>query len=530
MISREVLLKLQKRPDIFFREILGAEAEPYQNKICRTVADNQRIAVSSCHNTGKSWTTARIALWFGSCFPDSKIITTAPTFNQVKNILWSELRSAHAKSKVPLGGSLNLTEWRLGEEWFALGFTPRNELTGGEGQGKASSFQGFHAQGGILVIFDEATGIPPNIWTMAEGLLTQSNVKFLVIGNPTTRNSEFFKCFKSPEWSKIYLNCFDSPNLIANGLTDIESLEREVDLIRVLSDDDAQARMRNYVVKKPHLLSTSWVVGRALKWGVRHPLFVSKVLGKFPEEGDNTLMPLGIIEEAQLRQVYPEDLVGRRKVIGVDVARFGTDSTVLTYIHGNKFICKKVLIKRDTVEVSGAVIEMARDIGMPDVIVIDETGLGGGVVDNLNQAVREKILPYNTEIRGVQFGAAPYCNKSHCDHKTDCDKSKYVNLKARMFDLLAQNLRTGLQLSDDDVYLDELPTILYAYDSKGRMVIESKDDYKKRTGRSSPDHADSLALANYGLFDDSGVGNFYQSSIWDAPETQAGNLKNGSAW
>ena len=497
--QRQMILKLRKHPEQYFEHTLGARPEDYQIRIAQTVAKNRRTAIAACHDIGKTFTIARLVLWFTNCFEYSKVITTAPTYNQVKNILWSEIRSAHAKSKIPLGGKMLQTEWHLSQQgdWFAMGFTPRNELTQGAGQGTASSFQGFHAPGGILVVFDEATGIPPNIWTMAEGLLTQAHVKFVVIGNPTSRNSEFFQCFKSREWAKVYLSCFDSPNLVASGITDMRTLEKEMDLLRSLSDTEAQSRIMSYDEPKPYLLSTSWVMGRALKWGLNHPLFVSKVLGKFPEEGDNTLMPLGICEEASLRLVYPNST--DKKCLGIDVARFGTDSTVMTYLHGHCFRTKRVLVKRDTMQVTGEAIALCQAEGWPDVITIDETGVGSGVVDALNEAKRNKIIPQKVEIRGVQFGAS-------CDDEED--KAKYVNLKARMFDLLAQDLKAGLGLPNEDVYLDELPTILYAYDSKGRMAIESKDDYKRRTGRSSPDHADSLALANYGRYRANRVGSF----------------------
>jgi len=524
----EIRKGFTKNPNLFFRTILGVEPEPYQEAINLAIADNSRTAISACHDIGKSWDLARIVLWFGTCFPDSKIITTAPTFLQVKSILWSEINAAFSKSKYPLGGQMNMTEWRLSAEWFAIGLTPKKEAQGGEGQGTQSSFQGWHAPH-ILVIFDEATGIPPAIWKMVEGLLTSASVKFVAIGNPTSRNSEFFKCFSDIEWTKIKLNCFCSPNLLANGIKDLESLEREVDYVRSLSDEDAQAHLKSYQVVRPWLISTQWVIGRAIKWGLRHPLFLSKCLGEFPEEGDDTLIPLGICEAAAIREVTP--LVTDKKLLGVDVARFGSDLSVLTYLHGHKFLGKKILVKRDTTQVAGEVIAMCNEFGWPDVITIDETGLGAGVVDVLREKQRERIIPAHVEIRGVQFGASPQCDRVRCDHKDAamCEKAKYVNKKAQMFDKLGQDLRNGLSLPDEEVYLEELPTILYAFNSKGQMVIESKDDYKKRTGRSSPDHSDSLALANFGRYDENRVG-IFTNQIEKDHSTFAGSLTSGDRW
>ncbi len=499
--TEQALERFRKEPRLFFKEVLGCELEIYQDEALQLIADNERVAISACHDVGKSWLLARVVIWFVSCYPYCKVVTTAPTYNQVKNILWSEIRSAYSRAKFPLGGKMNLTEWQVTKDgdWFAIGFTPRNELSGEQGQGSQSSFQGFHAPY-ILIVFDEATGIPYPIWTMTEGMLTSGNVKFVAIGNPTSRMSEFFRCFSSPDWTRLQLNCFHSPNLIANGITNIDELKSEISRVRAMSDSEAHERLRSYRVVKNYLLSLKWVVSMGLprKWGVDHPLFVSKVLGAFPQDSDNTLVPLGVVEAAQMRVAWPNE--SDRKVIGLDVARFGADSSVWTALHGKKYLSRKTRLHMSTPEVVGETIALARDMGGVDVIVVDETGIGGGTVDMLNEAKSDPASPNrdllrNTEIRGVQFGAS-------CDD--DADKEKFVNIKARMFRLLADDLKAadGLTLAQDaDIYLEELPTILFGYDSKGRMFIESKDEYKKRTGRKSPDDSDSLALANFGRYD-----------------------------
>lgn len=513
--KKEAALKLQRDPALFITHILGGECEPYQEVACKAITEHDRVAIAACHNVGKSWLMARILLWFLITHPKSKVISTAPTFNQIQNILWSEIRSAYRDAKIPLGGSINLTEWRLDADWFAIGFSPKNEVVKGEGQGSQSSFQGFHAED-ILVIFDEATGILPNVWTMAEGLLTSGRAKFIAIANPTSRNTEFFKCFKSPEWHKIYLSCFDSINMKVNNFNSVEDIENEVNELRLLNDIEVQKRIKSYKIEKPFMLTANWVIQKALNWGIDSPLFVSKVLGKFPDSADNTLINLGHIEDAQRRVYFP--VASDRRMMGVDVARFGTDQTVLTYLHGYKFVHKKVLAKRDTTQVVGEIIQLCNAHGLPDVICVDETGLGAGVVDGLREKVNQAQDAWRrVDIRGVQFGAAPKCDLMNCKH-TECEKAKYVNLKARMYDKLANDLKTNLQLPiNEDVYLEELSSIKYTYDSKGRMIIESKDDFKKRTGLSSPDHADSLALANYARYDEIGVGSFKGNSSFGAP-------------
>lgn len=518
-LSKDQSVKLiryfQKHPEGdrgFFKKVLGADCEDYQNRILRAIVEHDRVAISACHDVGKSWTLARVVLWFGACFPYSKIVTTAPTGRQVEKILWSEIKSAYVRAKYPLGGRMLQTQWKITEEddWFALGFSPANESSSGEGQGTQSSFQGFHAPY-VLVVFDEATGVKPALWTMAEGLLTSHNVKFVCIGNPTSTQSDFYKCFSDRSWFKINLSCFDSPNLIANDVTDLAKLQAEVEHCRSLSDEEFHARMKSYKVVKGYLLTLRWVVEKAIQWGMDSALFLSKVLGEFPEEGDNVAIPLRVVVEAQQRDVQPVS-EGDRKTIGVDVARFGTDSSVLTRMHGPNAFKKKAIFKRDTMEVVGEIVNWCQD-DMPDVIVVDETGLGSGVVDRLLELRNEGVqIHAGVEIRGVQFGAAAPCAIETCDHK-HCDRAKYANQKARMFDFLARDMRKNLSLIDEEVYQSELPSVQYRFNSKGQQVIESKDDYKKRTGRGSPDHADSLALANYGRYDEITVGSFSSAFV-----------------
>lgn len=523
--NKDLFLKLQKDPVLFFEKILGIDSlEEYQRTVIRAVQAHERVAISACHDLGKSYLMARIVIWLATCFPRSKILTTAPTYNQVKNILWSEIRAAHSKSKFPLGGKLNLTDWQLSKDgdWFAIGFSPRNEVTGGQGQGTQSSFQGFHAPT-IMVVFDEATGIQHGIWNMAEGILTSQDVRFVAIGNPTSRNSEFYNCFRSRAWHKIYLSCFDSPNLIANGVTTMRELENEVRLVESLPDSEAQERMQMYEAPRPYLISLKWVVASIIKWGFKHPLTVSKIFGKFPEEGDDTLITLNDVEDSQRRTYTP--VATDRKIIGIDVARFGSDSSVLTAMHGKQVLGKLKLDKHDTNSVVGNAIAFAKETwpdSFADIIVVDVTGIGAGVTDNLTHYV-EDTPGLTCEVRAVQFGAGVECDQEakgnyQCDHKS-CDRARFFNQKSRLYGLLGDDMKgeTGICLPPDEgIYLEELPTILYGYNSKGQMVVESKDAYKKRTGRGSPDHVDSLGLANYGRYDDLELGKFIGDDFGDS--------------
>jgi phage terminase large subunit len=514
-LKPEHIAKIRQRPEIFLKEFLGVtRLEDYHLKILKAFVDHDKIAIAATHAVGKTWITARIALFFLFLYKNSKVITTAPTGRQVKKLLWGELRAAYRKSKIPLGGRLLQTELTINDEWYAMGFSPQKEA--GEGREQTgSSFQGFHSDY-ILIIFDEATGIPADVWKMAEGLLTSGKVvKFICIGNPTSRNCEFFKCFQAFDWKKVYLSCFDSPNLRANGITNLDQLRAELEVMRSLDDEEKLNRLKSYTQSVTYLLSCRWVIERALAWGIDHPLFQSKALGQFPAEEDNVLIQIAEVENSFSRE--RRAIPGETRFVGVDVARFGEDSTVFTELIGFAHTRTKKIGKKDTVEVTGELIAWLLEHykEYPTKIIIDGTGVGGGVIDLLKERQREDFIPRNWEILEVHFGQGieiPEPLGKLDQSEDERYKQRFANLKALMFQLLADDLKESIALIEDSAYLLQLPSIKYKFDSKGRMIIESKDDYKKRTGLTSPDEADSLALANYGRHGGVKVGIFKRSS------------------
>lgn len=479
------------------REVQGVDTmEPFQKRICEALVHHERVSVAACHDVGKTFTAAKIVLWFTSSYEGAKVITTAPTYNQVKRLLWSEINSGFQRSKMPLGGKMLGTEWTIGTDWFALGFTSQPGAAGtGETQGTASGFQGFHGKY-VLVVFDEATGISPNIWTQLEGILTSGFVRFLAIGNPTSKGSKFFQTFQAPGVHKIYLSCFDSPNLKANGIVDMPSLMAEVNRIKSMEDMEAERALSSYKIVQPYLLSTRWVIERAIEWGLDHPLFVSKCLGQFPEEDDHALFSLGTVEQAMLYRDRSNTL--GPIAIGVDVARFGSDKTVITRMDGCHVTNVKKLVKKSTTETTGEVVALInacpRAKAEGAVIVVDETGIGSGVVDSLKEYQLKNMDWRHIRVIGVNFGAG---FNDEIDRIKEEKSKKYANKKAELFLMLAADMKTDITLINDAAYTKELPTIIYRFDAKGRYIIEGKEEYKKRTGMGSPDTSDSLALANY---------------------------------
>lgn len=513
MLTEEQIIglweKSQADPIFHVQEVQGVDTlEDFQAALLRAIAKYERVAVKSCHDMGKTWTMSKAVLWFLSTHPRAKIVTTAPTARQVKLLLWSEIRAGHAKAKYPLGGEMGVQEWKIAPDWWAVGFTTQKEASTGEGQ-QNSGFQGIHAEW-VLVIFDEATGIPADVWKQLEGLMTSANVKFVAIGNPTTRACEFYRCFSDSSYKKIHLSCFDSPNLRANGITDKASLEKEYNRLRTMDEEECLERLASYKVVRPQLLTTRWVMSRALKWGLDHALFLSKALGEFPIDDERCLMSLGAVEAAQRRK--PKK--GKGEVyIGVDPARFGGDLTVVTTMHDWVVKKPKAILKRRTTEISGEVIRIVNALPQRQkdktVITVDATGIGSGVIDELVEYQQEHHEWRDVEIVEVHFGHTFKEGRDGTEDDVKERNEKYANKKAEMFVLLADDIKTRMCLPErSDVYAEELPTIIYKFDRKGRWVMEDKDQYKKRTGRPSPDHSDSLALCNYGRYHSAGIGNF----------------------
>lgn len=206
----------QRDPCLFFTDVLDVKPEhiwPKMREIAESVRDNQFTVVPAGHNVSKSYTAGRLVPWFMMSFPPATVITTAPNEKQVKNILWREIRESvtNAKLEGGLGGKLLTQMWDFQEEtglkWFALGFSTKPETVTKE----ATAFQGYHNEN-VLIVFDEAAGIPDEIWKAAKSLFTDANVRFLAIGNPTSMLGEFAKVVKDPKYNVINISVLDTPN------------------------------------------------------------------------------------------------------------------------------------------------------------------------------------------------------------------------------------------------------------------------------------------------------------------------------
>ena len=463
----EAIRKLRKASSIsppFFNEwVLGASFWSKQEEIILSVRDNRYTTVRACHDVGKTYVAARTALWFLYTHPQSIVVTTAPTMRQVENLLWRELRAAHDGSKQPLGGEPLKTRLDISPDWYAIGAS----------SGDPDKLQGFHAASGhILIIVDEAAGVNEDAFEAIEGMMTSEHARMLMIGNPTSDAGSFRESHHSWTYAnKIHISVFDTPNFKNNGIRNLKDLrEVNLDVVEIVN---------------PYLVSPRWAFEKIDTWGEDSPMFQARVLGNFPSQSTNTVIPLNYIElayEPEFRKKMKEK--GGPLYLGVDPARFGNDETVITPRYGGYIPEQEISFKEDTQATAGRVKQY--NVPRPVFIGIDVDGLGGGVYDKLHD---DKII-----------GIAEIHNGGKA--LSDDTGLTFANLASQLWWRAREKFIAGeLAIPKDDKLIMQLSTRRYKFTGKG-LAVESKDDWKKRYKGKSPDRADSLI---YSLADIIGV-------------------------
>lgn len=405
------------------------------------------------HNT---FLAARIALWFLYCFRPAKVISTAPTSRQVRDLLWAELRTAHKKAKVPLGGKPLQLSLTLSTDHFAVGFSTDEDNT--------DKFTGYHSPN-QMVIFDQAAGIPTALWESAEGLMTSANCKWLVISNTAISDSEMANiCIpgrktRFGKWNIIKIRASESPNVVEG---------RDI---------------------YPGLVSFDWVKRRTEAWGKDDPLYKIFIDAEFVESSQMTVVPYQFVQPAFENAGEVDGTIE----IGVDVARSGLDSTVFFARSGTKALRIHRLTGHDTMEVVGALVEFVREVeefyGMPvTAIKIDVIGIGAGVYDRC------------VELEEIDLPVIAVNNAE----KAVVDPDRYLNLRAEQCWNFRRLMETGA-VGLADVVVNDLDIMEYLKQdinimrykisqSSGKIQIWSKEDLKLILGR-SPDYFDSCVLA-----------------------------------
>lgn len=418
----------------WMNDVMGERPWSRQREIANSVRDNRYTVVPACHDSGKSWCAAALACWWIAAHPlgKARVVTSAPTQQQVESILWEEMRRMHRAADLP--GKMGKTEWSIDGQLVAFGRKPSDYAQ--------AVFQGIHGEF-VLVILDEACGISANIWTAAETQVTSESSRMLAIGNPDDASSPFAKvCAPNSGWKVIRIPAHETPNFTG------EKVAPEV----------AQ-----------ELLSKLWVKEHERWEGTA--LWSSKILAEFPDDSEDTLIKLSLIQRACERTLSkaPES------ILGVDVGRHGTSETVIVERRGDHARVVYAHAGRDLMQTVGAIQRFFRG-DRTLVVKVDDIGVGGGVVDRLKQ-LKMKVI-------GLNGGRRPK------------DQQRFVNARAEWWWHLREIFEAGdIDIDpNDEVLLEQLSSVRFGYDQFNRIFIESKDDMRKR-GLSSPDRADALVLA-----------------------------------
>ena len=452
------LVKRMRADPVFVQEkILGTTPWAKQVEILESVRDNAVTGVASCHGMGKSHIAAGITLGFLFSFEPSIVITTAPSDRQVRGVLWKYIGTQHSNALMDLGGECLTQELKVRRDWFAWGFTaPEYD---------PDKFQGFHEEN-ILVVVDEACGISARIFDGIDGVLSSGNARLLMIGNPTDPNTEFGRAMKRPNVNKIWVSAFETPNFTKFGITE-----------RDIIDGTWEAKIGGAELPIPQLVTPHWVADKWYKWGPDDPRYISRVLGRFPEASDDSLIPYRYVTQAVSHNAPGFG----DPVYGADVARFGPDRCVLMRRKGGQLRVVDSFGKSDTMETAR---RFARTIRKdPGPVNIDSIGVGAGVFDKMIDMQEEGDLPDNIEIRGVEVGRAAL------------DDENYYNRRAELAYMMRDAFENGeLDIDpDDEDFIEELTAVQWRPDTKERVKLEPKDDTKDRLGR-SPDKFDAAML------------------------------------
>lgn len=439
----------QRDPVGWVQGRIGQTVWSKQRQILEAVRDHRRVAVRSGHGVGKSHVAALVACWWldthepGTAF----VVTSAPTFPQVRAILWRYIRRMHAAGDLP--GRVNQVEWHMGGELVAFGRKPSDY--------SESAFQGIHAPH-VLVILDEACGIAPQLWVAADALTTNDGCRLFAIGNPDNPATEFRRvCAPGSGWHVIGISAYDSPNLTG------EPVPPAV----------AQA-----------LVSAEWVEEKRREWGEDNPLYRSKVLGEFSEDSEWQVVRSSDVAACRIapEEPHPADVLLPVE-LGVDVGG-GGDETVIRERRG-VVAGREWRAHTDRPEKIAPLIRHAiRESGATRV-KIDSIGVGFGVIGELRN---------DSSLRGVQIVGVNVGEKASCP-------DRFANLRAEIWWEVGRGLseRRGWDLSgmdNADATVAQLLEPQWDTDPQGRIRVEKKEEIIKRLGR-SPDNADALLLAFY---------------------------------
>lgn len=436
--KKNTLLENEEGPDIWQYRLLKDLGQAIRhgyvmNNGRRYEVKNGRIwiAVRSGHGIGKSTLMAWLEQWFASTHPHSRVVTTANTENQLRNKTWMEMAKWHDMLINKAWFDWSATKYvnkAKPATWFGEA-TPWSEH-------RTQGFAGTHAQY-VMYKFDEASEIPDGVWEVAEGAMTdKGGLKiWVVFGNPTLNTGRFYECFNKhrDRWITYEVDARDSKR------TDKALIQEQID---TYGEDSDFIRVR--------------------------------VKGQSPRAGSNQFIPSDAVESAMGKHILPNAYIHAPKILGIDIARYGDDKTVIIKRQGLAAYGHKKYSMLDSVTCAGIIAEQIKEWD-PDAVFIDMGSTGAAVYDILCKWGYDKI------VTGIWFS-----------YPAD-DKAKYYNKRVEMVGRVRDWLKNGGCIPEDTELRDDCIAPQYFFSAKEQIQLEKAEDMKAR-GVASPDNLMALAL------------------------------------
>jgi hypothetical protein len=396
-----------------------------RRKIRRDPEGTIREAIASGHGIGKSAEVSWIILWAMSTRPHLNGVITANTTTQLNTKTWRELALWHKRA-----ANRHWFKWTATkffhidhpETWFCSAI-PNTEHN-------SEAFAGLHGTH-VLIIYDEGSGIPDKIFEVSEGAMTDPRAMWFVYGNPTKNTGKF-------------------RNIFAN---DARWTTHQI--------DSRTCKMTNKIE----------IAAQIAEYGDDSDFTRVRVKGQFPRAGSMQFISSEVCDTCMLYEAPYESFFQLPIVLGVDVARFGEDKSVICVRQGRKVIELIKFRQIDTMHLAGKVVNAIRKY-QPAATFVDVVGVGGGVVDRL------RMLGH--DIIEVNAGMKPD------------DGSTYWNKRIEMWDRMRTMMQAGMDIPNDADLRNAIIGIEYGFNDTEKMRLERKQDMKKR-GLESPDEADAIA-------------------------------------
>lgn len=422
------LLAPHAGPDVWQTNLLRAIGEHLSSS-----RESLRMATASGHGIGKTALVSWLILWFMLTRPQPQVLVTANTGSQLATKTWRELAKwlqMSACAETFHWTATRMYHKQFQSTWFAAAVPWRAD--------RPEAFAGTHEQH-VLIIMDEASAIDDIIWETTEGAMTTQGSLWLCFGNPTRATGRFRECFDGGRFAHRW---------------------------KTFKVDSRTAKMAD------QKQLTAWITD----YGDDSDFVRVRVKGEFPRVAVGQFISEEDVKNAEERPITVDPL--QPTIIGVDVARFGDDRSVIVVRQGSMIVSCKIYREIDTVQLAGYVCELADTyMGEQPTICIDGIGLGAGVVDVCRRR--------NYRVEEVIAGAKPqdFLHYENCRSESWARMREWIKMRAS-FDISQpwyQELRA------------DLLGLEYAFNDKGQLQMERKSHMKDR-GLASPDVADALSF------------------------------------